>query len=147
MYWLISQFPELDHLEPRQRAQVLAHVPWWTYPVMVGRAALSALFIGAITAGLLAAGFGTDAAAFGAVPVAGAIAVFFYRYQLARLRTAMRRTILEALRGERLPFCFQCGYNLRDSIADRCPECGSPAHGATRASRTARSRSFRADDG
>lgn len=131
MYWLISQFPELEHLERRQRAQVLAHVPWWTYPVMVARAVLPALFLGAITAGLLAAGFGSDAAAFGAVPVAGAVAMFFYRYQLARLRTAMRQTILEALRGERLPFCFKCGYNLRDSIADRCPECGSPVLGGT----------------
>ena len=133
MYWLISQFPELEHLEPRQRAQVLVHVPWWTYPLMVARAALPALLLGGITAGVLSAGFGSDAAALGAVPVAGAIAVFFYRYQLARLRTAMRQTILHALRGQRLPFCFQCGYNLRDSVADRCPECGSPVHGGAKA--------------
>lgn len=36
-YWRISQFPELNHLEPSQRERLLRSVPWWTPMVLAGR--------------------------------------------------------------------------------------------------------------
>jgi hypothetical protein len=44
---------------------------------------------------------------------------------------ALRRFVKQAVqsRAERIiPLCRTCGYNLRGSAADRCPECGSPSH-------------------
>jgi hypothetical protein len=129
MVWLISQFPELDHLEADQRAQVLARVPWWTYPLVTASAIVPAILLSAAIGACVAIGLRSIAAAIIIVPLTATTAIGLYAYQLSRLRTTMRRAIADAFRGERLPFCFECGYNLRDSDAARCPECGGPVHG------------------
>jgi len=129
MHWFISQFPELDHLEAHQRAQLLRGLPWWTYPLILAAAVIPSLPLGALTTAWLAMTLRSGAAALFGIPVAVATAAGLYVYQLSRVRRVMRREIAEAFRGERLPFCFKCGYNLRDSDAPHCPECGSPVRG------------------
>jgi predicted Zn-ribbon and HTH transcriptional regulator len=57
------------------------------------------------------------------VVVASSVALYLYR--LKRIRADMRRTLADAFLGERPPFCFNCGYDLRASDATRCPECGT----------------------
>jgi hypothetical protein len=130
MHWLISRFPELDHLEPDQRAHLLRQVPWWTYPLIIGRAVIAALLIGVIAGVWLAAALGVSIAALAVMPLAAGIATGLYGYQLARVRGVMRRAIADGFRGKRMPFCFECGYDLRGLDAPRCPECGSPVGGA-----------------
>ena len=128
MYWLINQFPELDHLEPDQRAHVLARIPWWTYPLLAASAVIPAIILGGLIAAWLAFDASSTTAAIVSIPIAATAAIALYARQLSRVRTAMRTVIAEAFRDQRLPFCFHCGYNLRDSTAARCPECGHPVH-------------------
>jgi hypothetical protein len=58
--------------------------------------------------------------------VAASAAVYIYLAELNRLRTTMRAEIAKAFAGQRPPFCFACGYDLRACDAPRCPECGKP---------------------
>jgi hypothetical protein len=129
MHWHISQFPELDHLEPDQRAHVLRQVPWWTYPIVIARAVIPSLVVGAIAGVWMADTLRWYAAAL-VLPIAVALAAGLYGYQLARVRSIMRRVIADGFRGERMPFCFKCGYDLRGLASIRCPECGSDVHDA-----------------
>jgi hypothetical protein len=128
MLWSIGQFPELRHLDPAQRKQVLRRVPWWTYPLMMVLSMMAGLPV-AIAATLL---LSNDSAATGififlfTMALAG---LCLYQYQLRRLRTAMRRAIQDGFAGQRPPFCFGCGYDLRGVRSDACPECGSPLAG------------------
>lgn len=127
MIWLINHFPELDHLEPEQRRQALAQVPWWLYPAMLGLAGVAALIVGVVVAALVFEFSGSKKFAVLGLPVAVGAVVPLYCLQLSLIRRAVRRTIYDAFRGERLPFCLGCGYDLRASETPRCPVCGSNA--------------------
>lgn len=133
MFWSIGQFPELDRLEPHQRAQVLARVPWWTYPIITARAVVSALLLSAVLGVWLGTAWRSSAAAVVCIALAVTIAIGLYAFQLSRLRAAMRKVITEAFRGSHPSFCFQCGYDLRGSDAARCPECGGALPGGAAA--------------
>jgi hypothetical protein len=125
MFWTIGQFPELDHLERRQRAVILASVPLWTYPVILVSSLIGGLIAGSILATLLVwAGLKLPVAGIVAVPLVALIAVAMYALQISRLRVAMRQTIADAFQDDRPPFCFECGYDLRASKDEKCPECG-----------------------
>jgi DNA repair exonuclease SbcCD ATPase subunit len=39
---------------------------------------------------------------------------------------ALRSELAASFAGHRPPFCLHCGYDLRVTSADRCPECGRP---------------------
>jgi hypothetical protein len=117
MIWLISQFPELNCLEPAQRKQLL-HGSWWTYLWMLLRSLIAAMF----TAAIIAIGMTTPWAA---LLSGAAVASGLYFLQLGRIRRAMRKEIAAAFRGRQPPFCMRCGYDLRGSGSGRCPECGS----------------------
>jgi hypothetical protein len=134
--WRIGDFPELEHLTPGQRAGVLARVPWWTYPIIVTRAVIAGAFVGGIVAGSLASmAQPPEVVAVGSALALALSSIGLYALQLARLRVLVRKSIADALRGERPPFCFACGYDLRGSDAACCPECGqtiaNSAAGAT----------------
>jgi hypothetical protein len=126
MYWLISQFPELDHLEPEQRQLLLARVPWQTYPLLTLGALIQAIFAGAgIAVAWIALGFGWDAAVLPVMAVVVlVIAIVRYQFQLRQIRRELREVVARAYWGRRLPFCFRCGYDLRQSNSIHCPECG-----------------------
>src|SRR4051812_35217918 len=100
--WLISRFPELDHLEPHQRAQVMRQVPWWTYPLIVARAVFPSLLVSVPLGVWLAMVLRTRSAALVSIPIAAALATGLYLYQLARVRSTMRRVIADAFRGQRM---------------------------------------------
>ena len=124
--WLISQFPELDHLTAEDRRRVLRAVPLWTYPYVIA----SSIFFAAIAAmfpvGLLI--YVTRVAANVGFLLFGmawlVLAGYFYAVQLRTIRRSMRSEIVRRCHGERLPFCFACGYDLRGGTPERCPECG-----------------------
>lgn len=124
VFWTIGQFPELDHLDAGQRAELLRRVPWWTYPQII----LVALFGGAAGAGVLAAiafeAVGARVAVAAFVVVGASAALWIYLVLLRRVRGAMRKEVAAGFLGRRPPFCFGCGYDLRVVGDERCPECG-----------------------
>jgi len=124
--WTLAQFPELDHLDPAARAQLLRRVPWWTYPLIVVRAVFGAGLLAGIAAGIVLQSFEPQVTAAALAAVAVTVAVWFYVLQLRRLRIELRKEVAERFRGQRPPFCFECGYDLRGLTMPSCPECGKP---------------------
>lgn len=131
MAWLISRFPELEHLEPHQRTQLLKALPWWTYPQLIARAGLGALVVAGMLGGALWHSAGGQAALILALAAALIFGAWFYHQQLSVLRSFVRLEIAKAFSGERPPFCFRCGYDLRGSKEAACPECGKAVETGT----------------
>jgi hypothetical protein len=124
MIWLISKFPELDQLNPAERAEMLRRVPRWTYPRLVS----GGIGVGAI-AGLVTA-YGVHLhdhgrpAVWAAGVVVGALAgVVTYLLELRKIRKSMRK-LIGRVRGQHPPFCPYCGHDLRASPSDTCSKCG-----------------------
>jgi hypothetical protein len=120
------KFLELDHLEPADRRMVLARVPWWAHPLMIFISLIPAIPVAAILAWPVGLATGSDVAVaivFLTALVAGMLVT--YQIQLRRLRHQMRLTVAKAFAGQRPPFCFRCGYDLRSSVSSKCPECGA----------------------
>ena len=131
MIWTIGQFPELNHLEPAQRAALLARVPRWTYPLLIVGSFIQGLLLGGVGLAYLLVLTRSSFKASGitCVVVTLVASVALYHYRLGRIRADMRRTLADAFQGERPPFCMECGYDLRASDATRCPECGAALAG------------------
>ncbi len=129
IYWLISRFPELHHLDPVEKAKVLDGMPWWTYPLIIFRASVVAMIIGGIAASVAwsIASFPHESGPFLATFIFVAFVVWMkvYIVNLSRLRGVIRLEIAKAFRGQKPPFCFSCGYDLRGTTGSACPECGS----------------------
>ena len=123
MFWTIGQFPELDHLEPHERAHLLRQVPWSLYTKIITRYFFVGVVGGLCAVAIVERMFGY---ANPVVFIAASILVLLagYLFELQRMRRSLRRTILHAYRGERLPFCMYCGYDLRAAATNKCPECG-----------------------
>jgi hypothetical protein len=60
------------------------------------------------------------------------IGLGLYRVALAAIRAEIRRELARSYRGQRLPFCIQCGYGFDGITTGECPECGSSAVMQTR---------------
>jgi hypothetical protein len=123
MLWLISQFPELDHLDPPQRTAVLKLVPWSFYPRIVVISVCWGLFWFGVTVALtflLPRKIGVILGA----GVGFVVTFYLYLEHLDEVRTVIRREIARAFAGRRPPFCFSCGYDFRNLAGDVCPECG-----------------------
>ncbi len=126
MPWTIGQFPELNHLDPDQRIEVLRRVPWWTYPLMFARSLVFGCLFGGfytIAAGRLF-GITLSFAVVFFITMALAHATLAYYSKLRQIRTVMRQEIAMHFRGQRPPFCFGCGYDVRECVGGLCPECG-----------------------
>ena len=126
MFLLFSQFPELDHLEPTERTAVLRKIPWWTYPAILFRSILRAL-VGSMLVTVALTTFlrlsGTELwLVLGFLTIT--FAVMWYALAIRRIRADVRRFVAQAYAGQKPPFCFNCGYDLRSSRGDCCPECG-----------------------
>lgn len=130
MGWTIRTLPELSHLTVAQRRELLKrYVGSRTYfaillrSFLVAAATLAALaFFGAYSVGdalsPVPAMVITSFLAMGA-------GIIWYRFSLLRIRAAVRYHLKIALKGDVLPVCLTCGYNLQSAVADRCPECGA----------------------
>jgi hypothetical protein len=44
--WTIGQFPELNHLDARQRAELVRRLPWWTYSMIICEALVAGGAVG-----------------------------------------------------------------------------------------------------
>lgn len=124
MFWTIGQFPELDHLDPIQRAAALKRVPWHFYPQLIVGCIFGGLIAGIFVAIPFFVWFG-QMTALCVMSVAGLlIGAVAYSGSLKRIRAVIRSEIAKAFEGKRAPFCFSCGYDLRGSADGLCPECG-----------------------
>ncbi len=124
MYWRVGQFPELNHLTAEERERILRHLPRSTYFLMVARAFVVTVVVALLTGARLAkVSPALCLTTIAAVSLGGTVVV--YQLQIRHFRRVMRRSIAMAFRGERLPFCLGCGYDLRGSNSDACPECGA----------------------
>jgi hypothetical protein len=124
MAWTISRFPELDHLSPAQRSALMAAVPRWTYRVIVWRGVFCGVIVFGAVFGSTRDVLSSDVAVIAGLVAMVATVVALYWLQMKRVRRLMRAEIAAMLKGERPPFCFGCGYDLRGSGEGRCPECG-----------------------
>jgi hypothetical protein len=124
MIWTISQFPELDHLTPDQRAALLKNLPRWTYWVIVARSLALAFLVSGISISVTLRSFPPEVLIVTHILLVALVATAYYLSQMRDLRRLMRNEIANGFRGQRPPFCFSCGYDLRASGAPLCPECG-----------------------
>ena len=120
---MIGRFPELEHLDAADRAEVLGRLPWWTYPVIVLRSVLLGIVAGGIVAGMLER-VGVRSPLMVFMVLVGPGVVASYAWQLSEMRRQVREEIAHGFEGERPPFCFGCGYDLRESRGGYCPGCG-----------------------
>ena len=128
MFWLISRFPELEHLSPEQRAVLLSRLPRWFHLKLVLRSLLIGLLPSVVVAALsidrLDWPINPGLAVLAPWALAGAL---IYQWQIARVRGHLRRSLKTLLKGDTAPFCLNCGYNLTANHSEICPECGASA--------------------
>ncbi|MHC4990328.1 MAG: hypothetical protein ACYTGC_05045 [Planctomycetota bacterium] len=129
-YWSLSSIPELQHLPVRARRELLRRaVPMRTRVIMVVNPLLRGMIAQLIVVLLIAVTLGANRQEI--LVVAGLATIILvslvsYLLQVRRIRGHIRREIIEQLAGERPPFCFGCGFDLRGTDAEQCPECGAP---------------------
>jgi len=127
MYWTIGTIPELDHLAGEQRRQLLKRcVGWRTYAALIARSLLVGLLASVAIFAALSPIVPSTSAAVPFWTVLLVIAIAFYHFLLLRVRSALRLELKQTFRGEVLPMCLKCGYNLESVDGNRCPECGAP---------------------
>jgi predicted RNA-binding Zn-ribbon protein involved in translation (DUF1610 family) len=123
MVWRISQFREIQALDPDERRQILASIPWRIYPHMIIKSVMAGLIVSVVSGAVV---YSLGNAIEAATAISGLLVGTGLCYQglLRRIQRDMRLTIARAFDGQRLPFCLFCGYDLRAATADKCPECG-----------------------
>ena len=126
MIWKIGQFPELDQLNPEQRAAVLARVPRWTYPLLLAGALVIGVVAGSVLGLVVALRTRSTLATLAAWSTSALlVALYVYHRELGRLRAGMRKALAERPESQRPPFCSECGHDLRAVNSPRCPKCGA----------------------
>ncbi len=117
-YWRIRSLPELDHLTGEQRSALLKRcVGWW----FMCRQVIFCLLIGIAVTGCLGSQLHIAIAA----PIGLLIVMAAYQFDIHRTRVDIQMQIIEMYRGQQLPICLNCGYDLRSIEVSQCPECGA----------------------
>src|SRR5437870_5048843 len=110
MIWHPRQFPELDCLEPDQRAAVLRRMPLWTVPILILQGAIRAFILTIMLLAGASALFIPRVGGFNFIAevsdiVAGAFLVLFsaittvlYLRQLKHIQVSMRAEIAKGFR-------------------------------------------------
>ncbi|HZK80741.1 MAG TPA: hypothetical protein VFC46_06725 [Humisphaera sp.] len=130
MFWSIGQFPELDHLDAVERTAVLNRIPWSYYPRVIFQSirwGLLCLVLGSFFSGAVIFPISSwlgEAGFFASSALAIFVTVNSYLQELKNVRRVIRTEVLKAFEGQRPPFCFSCGYDIRALPGDICPECG-----------------------
>lgn len=137
MYWTVGTIPEFDHLSDEQRRQLLKRcVGWRTYGALISRSFLVGLLASVAIFAALSPIVPSESAAIPFWSVLLVIATVCYHLLLLRVRAALRLELKQTFRGEVLPLCLKCGYNLESVDGNHCPECGAairvPAASSTR---------------
>lgn len=123
MHWTIGQCPELDHLDPVERANALQLVPWDFYPTVILKSFICGIFAGGVAILIFEAMAPVvDLLCSGALAIVAM--VNWYLHDLKKVRMALRKEVVKAFKGQRPPFCLSCGYDFRNLTSDACPECG-----------------------
>ncbi len=125
LYWTIKQLPEVKHLTPEQWASLTERVDLADIYWSLGRRSCLLAGIAGIIGWSVFASTSVQIAAVAAAIAFTGTAVFIWRLLLLRIRAALRLTLKQQLRGQRLPVCLDCGYDVRGGESDRCPECGA----------------------
>lgn len=127
-YWTVAQFPEVCDLDPSRKRRLLAFVPRTFYLQLVLRSFGFALPVDAVAwlfwRGVVPLPFDGILFALLLAP----LALFRYAIYLRALRVDVQSAIFDGSRGQRLPVCLHCGYDLRGTATDACPECGRNVH-------------------
>lgn len=123
--WSFRAIPELNHLDEQQRRDLISRCVNWRVRVSF---AGESLFVGLFcswVAMVLVAGWVSKPlmlVAGGLVMAAGSM--LWFQFEFLRIRAALRLHLKQAFRGQRLPVCLNCGYNLTGTTSTRCSECG-----------------------
>ncbi len=129
MIWTIAALPELQGLTTAERRTLLQG----TFSIrsriieVVRRglvALLAALCTGAVMHHLTRQ---ADIAALVAVAVLVVGFLALHLWRIGSIRRQLQWEIVERHRGQRLPLCLKCGYDLtqNDQSTRQCPECGA----------------------
>lgn len=131
-YWTFMSLPELSHLNKEQRRKLIDnYAPSAEFPIIV-KCGVFAIFGGTVFTSIVFGLIERHAIMLGNpfdlfVLSTSIVSVFIVAYQvyLQAVRASLRNYLKQALRGEKVPMCLDCGYNLEVSTDDRCPECGA----------------------
>ncbi len=125
LYWTIGALPELNHLSERERHHVLRTCAG---PSVYFRLFRTAIFYGLATAAISLTIVSRYVPRDTTLIVSGIAAVLTvivsYQFCMRIIRADLRLTLINGFRGERLPICLGCGYDLKGIEGDQCPECG-----------------------
>lgn len=126
MKWRISSFQELEHLSEDDRRRVLGEIAGpWTIVTMVARSVGIGFAFGFIPCALTPTRLlPWPFAGVAAIAVVLACTAAIYQVHLIHIRGQMLTYLEKAAKKTRLPMCLRCGYDLRGSLGERCPECG-----------------------
>lgn len=126
--WTFMSMPELASMEPpARRRYIRSHAGRCPEFSVLANAAFLAMIAGGVIVSIIAGVVSLSSPTLTLLLI-GCIFVtvpVLYQFTLLRVRAALRYTVMKAYRGERVPFCFNCGYDLRGVDSEHCPECGS----------------------
>ncbi|GMU20043.1 MAG: hypothetical protein AMXMBFR13_01440 [Phycisphaerae bacterium] len=127
MYWRIESFPELEHLPPEAREQIVQRSLGWGNSLrlllwVVFIAGLWTLIIGGLAGMLFLPRRGLPTWWY--LCIWGLFAIAVYQYRLIRIRGQLIMFLEKTARHKPLPMCLRCGYDLTGLTTSRCPECG-----------------------
>jgi predicted RNA-binding Zn-ribbon protein involved in translation (DUF1610 family) len=127
MYWRIQSFPELEHLPPEAREQMVQRSMGWANSLrlllwVAFIAGLWTLIIGGLAGLLFLPRRGLPPWWY--LGLWAFFAVASYQYRLIRIRGQLIMFLEKTARHKPLPMCLRCGYDLKGLTASRCPECG-----------------------
>ncbi|MAE63917.1 MAG: hypothetical protein CMJ18_06555 [Phycisphaeraceae bacterium] len=123
MYWTIGSFPELGVLTVPQRRVLLKQCAGArTYVWLVIKAWLMAALVSILLSPVLLRFMPHEVNW-----IVGVVLILLsYQFLLLRIRASLRLQIKIAYKGQKLPMCLDCGYDLESVTTSRCPECGAP---------------------
>jgi hypothetical protein len=126
LYWTFSSLPELGHLSPQQRKDLIRKTrATGVWIRLIAKASLwSFIASGLLSVILQSRGVSNLTLAACHVVAFAMVFVTAFQFQFIRQRSQLRLELMESVKGQRLPACLACGYDQSANITDRCPECG-----------------------
>ncbi len=125
-FWTFRSLPELNHLTDEQKQQVIHRaVTGKARRALAYKVMVAAVFFGGISATVFIDWAGVAMGSLSAMLFGTCVAALTFQVEMWDIRLALRLFLFEHFRGEKLPVCLRCGYDLTGNETDRCPECGA----------------------